>query len=80
MSPSPWTVNTFESGRARFAPVAPGSRPSGPRRDAEAIYRLVFGLLHAHLIQHTRPTAETIGHTVDFCLRGAGLLSVGTGR
>jgi AcrR family transcriptional regulator len=60
--------------------AAPGSPPDGPRRDAEAIYRLVFGLLHAHLIQHTRPTAETVGHTVEFCLRGAGLLADGTGR
>jgi|GEM_PF-6588992 len=51
----------------------PDAPPDAPRRDAEAIYRLVFGLLHAHLIQRTRPTAETIGHTVRFCMLGAGL-------
>ncbi len=43
------------------------------RRDAEAIYRLVFGLLHAHLLQRVRPSSETVDHSVRFCLRGAGL-------
>ena len=50
-----------------------GAPADGPRRDAEAVYRLVFGLLHAHLIQRSRPTPETVEHTVRFCLRGAGL-------
>jgi len=50
-----------------------GAPADGPRRDAEAVYRLVFGLLHAHLIQRSRPTPETVEHTVRFCLQGAGL-------
>ncbi|MGO8873460.1 MAG: TetR/AcrR family transcriptional regulator [Acidimicrobiales bacterium] len=48
--------------------------PTEPvRLDAEAIYCLVFGVLHFHLIQRTRPTPETVEHTVQFCLRGAGV-------
>jgi AcrR family transcriptional regulator len=50
-----------------------GAPVDKPRRDAEAVYRLVFGLLHAHLIQRSRPTPETVEHTVRFCLQGAGL-------
>ena len=61
------------------ATPADGS-PDAPRRDAEAIYRLVFGLLHAHLIQRSRPSADTIGHTVRFCMLGAGLDGVGSER
>lgn len=48
------------------------SSGEGVRRDAEAIYRLVFGLLHAHLLQRVRPSPETVEHAVRFCLRGAG--------
>jgi len=56
-----------------LAALAPAGAPTEAiRRDAEAIYRLVFGLLHAHLIQRTRPSPETVEHAVRFCLRGAG--------
>jgi AcrR family transcriptional regulator len=47
------------------------------RDDAEAIYRLVFGVLHAHLILRTRPSASEVDHVVRFCLRGAGLTGEG---
>lgn len=54
--------------------LAPAGTPAAVvRRDAEAIYRLVFGILHAHLIAWTRPSPSTIAHTVSFCLNGAGL-------
>ncbi len=57
-----------------LAELAPAGTPAAMvRRDAEAIYRLVFGILHAHLIGRTRPSPSTIAHTVSFCLRGAGL-------
>jgi len=56
---------------AALAP--PGTSDEAARADAEAIYRLVFGLLHAHLIQRTRPSPGTVEHTVRFCLRGAGV-------
>jgi len=55
----------------------PDAPPDASRRDAEAIYRLVFGLLHAHLIQRTRPTSDTVGHTVRFCMQGVGLTAAG---
>ena len=59
---------------APLAGLAPaGTAPDEVRRDAEAMYRLVFGLLHAHLIQRTRPSPGTIEHTIRFCLRGIGL-------
>jgi AcrR family transcriptional regulator len=50
---------------------APEHRPT--QADAEAIYRLVFAMLHDHLIQRTRPSASEIEHSVQFCLRGSGL-------
>ena len=56
---------------AALAP--PGTPDDSTRFVAEAIYRLVFGLLHAHLIQRTRPSPETVERTVRFCLRGAGV-------
>jgi AcrR family transcriptional regulator len=43
------------------------------RSDAEAIYRLVFGLLQAHLLHRIRPSSETVDHTVRFCLGGVGV-------
>ena len=57
-----------------LAAMAPAGTPDDSIRfDAEAVYRLVFGLLHSHLIQRTRPSAETVERTVRFCLRGAGV-------
>jgi len=56
---------------ASLAPTGTPGETTGA--DAEAIYRLVFGLLHAHLIQRTRPSPETVAHTVRFCLRGTGV-------
>jgi AcrR family transcriptional regulator len=46
------------------------------RRDAEAIYRLAFGILHSHLILRTRPSPSEIEHAVRFSLRGSGLPEV----
>ncbi len=43
------------------------------RRDAEAINRLVFGMLHSHLLVRTRPSPTEIEHAVQFSLRGCGL-------
>ena len=39
------------------------------RRDAEAVYHLSFGALHAHLSRGTRPTPAEVDHLVGFCLR-----------
>jgi AcrR family transcriptional regulator len=48
------------------------ARRAETRRDAEAIYHMVFGILHKHLIQGTRPTGIEIDHLVRFTLRAAG--------
>lgn len=40
------------------------------RRDAEAIYYLVFGKLHHHLIHHSQPAAGEVDHLVRFSLNG----------
>jgi hypothetical protein len=40
------------------------------RRDAEAIYHLAFGALHAALRRGTAPTATETKHLVRFCLQG----------
>jgi AcrR family transcriptional regulator len=50
----------------------PASAPRDARADAETIYRLVFAMLHDHLIQRTRPSPSEIEHTVQFCLSGSG--------
>jgi len=50
-----------------------GRRPAAVRDDADAIYRLVFGVLRGHLILRTRPSAAEVEHVVGFCLRGAGM-------
>jgi AcrR family transcriptional regulator len=42
------------------------------RRDGEAIFRLTFATLEAHLIRGTRPTTESVEQLIHFCLRGAG--------
>jgi AcrR family transcriptional regulator len=42
------------------------------RRDAEAIYRLAFATLHAHLAARTTPSAADVTHLVSFALRGVG--------
>lgn len=44
----------------------------GARRDAEALYHLAFGTLHAHLVRGTRPAAAEIDHLVQFGLKGVG--------
>jgi AcrR family transcriptional regulator len=53
------------------------SGPPDARPDAEAIYRLVFAMLHDHLVQRTRPSPSEIEHIVQFCLRGSGLAGEG---
>jgi AcrR family transcriptional regulator len=55
---------------------AASGRPGGAGAvgdDAEAVYRLTFGVLRSHLILRTRPTAAEVEHVVLFCLRGAGV-------
>jgi AcrR family transcriptional regulator len=50
-----------------------GRRPAdASRRDAEAIYRLTFATLHAHLAARTTPSGRDVEHLVGFALRGAG--------
>ncbi len=39
------------------------------RRDAEAVYRLVFATLHDHLARRTRPSPDEVDHLVGFALR-----------
>lgn len=41
------------------------------RRNAEAIYYMVFGVLHHHLVEGSAPTAGQVDHLVGFVLRGA---------
>jgi len=41
-----------------------------PLRDAEAIYYLVFGKLHHHLIHNSQPAAAEVDHLVRFSLNG----------
>jgi AcrR family transcriptional regulator len=41
------------------------------RRNAEATYYMVFGVLHHHLIERTAPVAGEVDHLVGFVLRGA---------
>ena len=55
------------------------SSPEGSGADAEAIYRLVFGVLRGHLILRTRPSASELEHVVRFCLRGAGVIDQAEG-
>ena len=52
-----------DRGRAR------GARREELRRDAEAIYEMVFGTLHRHLLHRTRPTAAEVDHLVRFTVR-----------
>jgi AcrR family transcriptional regulator len=54
----------------------PSSAPASTgdaQPNAEAVYRLVFGMLHSHLILRTRPSPSEVEHAVRFCLRGCGL-------
>ena len=58
-------------------PLCEGSDPATPgaeaHDDAEAICRLIFGVLRGHLFLRTRPTASEVAHLVRFFLRGAGV-------
>jgi hypothetical protein len=40
--------------------------------DAEAVYHLAFGALHAHLTRRTAPSEQEINHVVNFALKGIG--------
>jgi AcrR family transcriptional regulator len=66
---------------ARLTGSTPGgkTRKTEHRRDAEAIYHLVFGVLRKHLIHGTRPTGAEIDHLVRFALRAVGPGTVGPG-
>jgi AcrR family transcriptional regulator len=57
------------------AVLAPPGRRIDVRRDAEAIYRLVFATLQNHLMQGSRPNRAETDHVVRFALRGVGLTS-----
>ena len=50
--------------------LRPGRRRDTARRDAEAVYHLAFGALHAALRRGTAPTAAETEHLVRFCLQG----------
>jgi AcrR family transcriptional regulator len=47
------------------------ARRTEVRRSAEAIYYMIFGVLHHHLVERTSPTAGEVDHLVGFVLRGA---------
>ena len=47
------------------------ARRAEVRRDAEAIYYMVIGILHKHLVHDTRPTNTETDHLVRFALSGA---------
>jgi AcrR family transcriptional regulator len=54
-------------------PRRPGRREDGAaRRDAEAVYRLVFATLHDHLARHRVASVDDVDHLVGFALRGVG--------
>jgi AcrR family transcriptional regulator len=44
------------------------------RRDAEAVYDMVFGLLHRHLVEGTAPAAADVDHLVKFTLRAVNVV------
>jgi AcrR family transcriptional regulator len=59
----------------------PGRRRNAEEeRDAGAVYHLVFGTMHAHVMARTRPSAAEVDHVVRFCLRALGLAPDGTER
>jgi AcrR family transcriptional regulator len=39
------------------------------RRDTEAVYCMVFGILHRHLVEGSTPTTAEVDHVVNFVLR-----------
>lgn len=43
-----------------------------PRRDAQAIYDVTFGALHAYITHGTRPKPAEVDHLVGFCLGAVG--------
>jgi AcrR family transcriptional regulator len=47
------------------------------RRDAQAIYDVTFGALHAHLVHDRRPSRSDVEHLARFCLDAIG---AGSGR
>ena len=56
------------------------SRQTESRRDAEAIYHMVFGTLHKHLVRGTQATGADIDHLVRLTLRAAGAGGAGGSR
>lgn len=56
------------------------ARPIDARQDAEAIYHMVFGLLHKHLVHGSQATGAEIDHLARFALRGAGAGASGARR
>ncbi len=53
---------------ALLRPPLQGLRRGDVDRDAEAVYRLTFATLHAHLIARSRPSEGATNHLVTFIL------------
>ncbi len=56
------------------APLRDAIRDAGgdPRRDADAVYQLAMGTMHAHLVARTHPDTRDVAHLVRFALAGIG--------
>jgi hypothetical protein len=52
--------------RAALAEIA----GADAERDAEAVYQLTMGRMHAYLIQRERPSRRDVDHLVEFVVRG----------
>ena len=54
------------------APRPARARQAEIRRDAQAVYHMVFGLLHRHLVEGSTPAPGEVDHLVRFVIRGCG--------
>jgi AcrR family transcriptional regulator len=69
-------VGLLQDSLEQMAPPGPrkssGRGAEANRRDALAVYRLVFATLHDHLAYRTTPSPDDVEHLVAFALRGVG--------